>query len=160
MANHSLTVAAPFHTSFDRSSHKTVTFLIHRDMPRTSAGLLMYRVQNGEIQVLLVHPGGPFWRNKDEGAWTIPKGEPAEGEDLLDVARREFREELGSGASGPFHPLSPVKQKGGKVVHAWSCEGDLDTTRIRSNTFTIEWPPRSGRKMEVPEVDQAEFFDL
>lgn len=127
-------------------------------MPRTSAGLLMYRVRDGVPEVLLVHPGGPFWRNKDEGAWSIPKGEPAEGEDLLDVARREFREELGYDAAGPFHPLAPVKQKGGKVVHAWSCHGDLDTAHIRSNTFTIEWPPKSGRRMEVPEVDRAEFF--
>ena len=120
----------------------------------------MYRGAGPSLEVLLVHPGGPFWRNKDDGAWSIPKGEPAEGEELLAVAQREFREELGSGASGPFQPLGPVKQKGGKVVHAWSCEGDLDTSQIRSNTFTIEWPPRSGRKMEVPEVDRAEFFDL
>ena len=129
-------------------------------MPRTSAGLLMYRLRDGAPEVLLVHPGGPFWRNKDEGAWSIPKGEPAESEDLLDVARREFREELGYEAAGSFHPLAPVKQKGGKVVRAWSCRGDLDTAHIRSNTFSIEWPPKSGRRIDVPEVDRAEFFDL
>ena len=127
---------------------------------KISAGLLMYRVKNGIPQVLLVHPGGPFWKNKDEGAWSIPKGEVAEGEDLLDAARREFEEELGFAPQGPFTPLSPVRQKGGKVIHAWSFQGDCDPAAIRCNTFTIEWPPRSGQQATFPEVDRAEFFDL
>src|SRR3954470_5515017 len=129
-------------------------------MPKVSAGLLMYRRQGGQLQVLLVHPGGPFWRNKDAGAWTIPKGEVAEGEDLLATARREFEEELGVRPAGTFVPLTPVRQKGGKQVHAWCFEGDLDPAAVRSNTFTMEWPPKSGRQAEFPEVDRAEFFDL
>jgi len=129
-------------------------------MPKTSAGLLMYRLAQNTIQVLLVHPGGPFWEKKDEGAWSTPKGEAEPGEDLLAVARREFREELGLEATGPFVALAPVKQKGGKVVHAWAFEGDCDPSQIASNTFTMEWPPKSGRQMEFPEVDRADFFDL
>ncbi|MDB5292580.1 MAG: Phosphohydrolase [Phycisphaerales bacterium] len=129
-------------------------------MPQLSAGLLMYRIRQGKPGVLLVHPGGPFWRNKDEGAWTIPKGEVAAGEELLDAARREFREETGFTAAGEFIALNPVKQKAGKVVHAWAVEGDIDTAAIESNTFTMEWPPRSGKRVEFPEVDRAEFFDL
>ena len=129
-------------------------------MPKTSAGILMYRLRLGKPQVLLVHPGGPFWRNKDEGAWSIPKGEVAEGEDLLAAARREFAEELGHTPSGTFVPLTPIKQKSGKVVHAWAVAGDLDTVSIKSNTFTMEWPPGSKKQAEFPEVDRAEFFDL
>jgi predicted NUDIX family NTP pyrophosphohydrolase len=132
-------------------------------MAQTSAGLMMYRVRDGRLQVLLVHPGGPYWRNKDEGAWTLPKGEPAGGEDLLSAARREFEEELGivpEARDARFTELRPVKQKGGKVVYAWCFEGDCDTTAVRSNTFTMEWPPKSGRQAEFPEVDRAEFFDL
>jgi predicted NUDIX family NTP pyrophosphohydrolase len=129
-------------------------------MARTSAGLLMYRVRGGVVEVLLVHPGGPFWRNKDEGAWSIPKGEVAEGEDLLEAARREFEEELGTRPEGTFAPIGSVKQKGGKVVHAWAFEGDLDLSAVRSNTFEMEWPPRSGKRVAFPEVDRAEFFDL
>jgi len=132
-------------------------------MPRVSAGLLMYRTRPQGLQVLLVHPGGPYWRSKDEGAWTIPKGEAGNGEELLDAARREFREELGFDAlptRGAFEPLRPVKQKGGKVVHAWAFEGDCDPLSARSNTFEMEWPPRSGRRVEFPEVDRAEFFYL
>lgn len=129
-------------------------------MPRTSAGLLMYRRASGRLEVLLIHPGGPFWRNKDAGAWSIPKGEIAEGEELLTCALREFEEELGFKPSGEFRPLSPVKQKGGKLVHAWCFEGDCDAANIRSNTFTMEWPPKSGQKAEFPEVDRAEWFDL
>jgi len=110
--------------------------------------------------VLLVHPGGPLWRNKDEGAWSIPKGEVGEGEDLLDAAKREFQEETGFTPTGQFMPLKPVKQKSGKVVHAWMVEGDLDTASISSNSFTMEWPPKSGKLAEFPEVDRAEFFDL
>jgi len=127
---------------------------------KTSAGLLMYRVRGGPIEVLLVHSGGPFWRKRDEGAWSIPKGEVESGEELLATARREFHEELGIEAAGNFVPLTPVRQKGGKVVHAWAFEGDCDPAAIRSNTFTMEWPPKSGRAMEFPEVDKAAFFDL
>jgi predicted NUDIX family NTP pyrophosphohydrolase len=129
-------------------------------MPQISAGLLMYRRVDGNLQVLLVHPGGPFWRNKDDGAWTLPKGEAGAGEDLLAAARREFTEETGFGPDGPFVPLEPVKQKAGKVVHAWAVEGDCDPSAVRSNTFTIEWPPRSGKQVAFPEVDRADFFDL
>ena len=129
-------------------------------MPKISAGLLMYRLRGGEAEVLLVHPGGPFWRNKDEGAWSIPKGEPAAGEDLLAAARREFEEELGLKPTGPFIELRAVKQKGGKVVHAWAFEGDCDPAAIQSNTFTMEWPPRSGRTAEFPEIDRAAFLGL
>ena len=129
-------------------------------MPRTSAGLLMYRIQGGALEVLLAHPGGPFFRNKDEGAWSIPKGEPDADEDLLLTAQREFEEETGLKPSGPFIPLRPIKQKGGKVVHAWAFEGDCDPATVKSNTFTMEWPPKSGRQMEFPEIDRAEFLDL
>lgn len=129
-------------------------------MPRISAGLLMYRIQDGSLQVLLAHPGGPFFRKKDEGAWSIPKGEPEPGEDLLVTAEREFREETGVEPTGPFQPLKPIKQKGGKIVHAWAFEGDCDPTAITCNTFKMEWPPKSGRQMEFPEIDRAEFFDM
>ncbi len=125
---------------------------------RVSAGLLMYRWAGGDLQVLLVHPGGPFFRNKDEGAWSIPKGEVGPGEDLLAAGVREFGEEIGVVPTGPFLALSPVKQKGGKLVHAWAFEGDCDPKSISCNTFTIEWPPRSGRHEEFPEVDRAGFF--
>src|SRR3954453_3114638 len=129
-------------------------------MPIVSAGLLMHRMVDGALQVLLVHPGGPFFRNKDEGAWSIPKGEIEPGEDFLETARREFEEEIGVAPTGPFVALTPVKQKGGKVVHAWAFEGDCDPGAIGGSTFTIEWPPRSGRRAEFPEIDRAEFFDL
>jgi predicted NUDIX family NTP pyrophosphohydrolase len=120
--------------------------------------LLMYRRDGGGLQVLLVHPGGPFFRNKDEGAWSIPKGEVGPGEEPLDAAVREFEEEIGLAPTGPFLALTQVKQKGGKTVHAWAFEGDCDPTAISCNTFTIEWPPRSGRHVEFPEVDRAGFF--
>ncbi len=129
-------------------------------MAKTSAGLLLYRTRDRQTQVLLVHPGGPFWRNKDAGVWSIPKGEVADGEDPLTAARREFAEETGGTAAGPFEPLPPVKQKGGKTVLAWAVAGDLDAAAVRSNTFTMEWPPRSGKRAEFPEVDRAEWFDL
>ena len=129
-------------------------------MAKTSAGLLMYRFRGGTMEVLLVHPGGPFWRKKDEGAWSVPKGEVESGEELLATARREFHEELGLEAAGNFIPLTPIRQKGGKVVHAWAFEGDCDPAAIRGNTFTMEWPPKSGRAIEFPEVDKAAFFDL
>lgn len=125
---------------------------------KTSAGLLMYRVHNGLLQVFLVHPGGPYWAKKDEGAWSIPKGEVAEGEDLLRTACREFEEETGLAAQEPFLPLPSIRQKGGKVVHAWAFQGDCDPSAVRSNDFTMEWPPRSGRQQTFPEADRAEFF--
>jgi predicted NUDIX family NTP pyrophosphohydrolase len=129
-------------------------------MPKTSAGLALYRRRAGVTEVLLVHPGGPLWRNRDAGAWSIPKGEVADGEDLLAAAQREFAEELGSAPDGPFLHLTPVKQKGGKTVHAWAVAGDLDAAAIRSNTFELEWPPRSGKRVAFPEVDRAGWFDL
>lgn len=129
-------------------------------MPRVSAGLLMYRIKDGALQVLLAHPGGPYFRKKDEKAWSIPKGEPEPDEDLLATAQREFEEETGVKPAGPFLPLAPIKQKGGKIVHAWAFEGDCDSQSLRSNTFTIEWPPGSRRQAEFPEIDRAEFFDL
>src|SRR3954467_10366015 len=129
-------------------------------MPIVSAGLLMHRMVDGALQVLLVHPGGPFFRKKDEGAWSIPKGEVGPGEDLLETARREFAEEIGITPTGQFVALAPVKQKGGKVVHAWAFEGDCDPGAIVSNTFAMEWPPRSGRQTEFPEMDRADFFDV
>ncbi|MGA2864663.1 MAG: NUDIX domain-containing protein [Verrucomicrobiota bacterium] len=129
-------------------------------MPRSSAGLLMYRVRDGELELFLVHPGGPFWKHKDAGAWTIPKGELAEGEDPLAAAKREFAEEIGLEPQGPFAKLTPIKQKGGKVVWAWAFKGDCDPSLVRSNSFRLEWPPRSGRFAEFPEVDQSAFFRL
>ncbi len=129
-------------------------------MPRISAGLLMYRLRTGGIEVLLAHPGGPFFRNKDAGAWSIPKGEPAPGEDLLVTAQREFEEETGVRPLGPFRPLQPIQQKGGKIVHAWAFQGDCDPASLRSNTFQMEWPPHSGTQAEFPEIDRAEFFPL
>lgn len=129
-------------------------------MPQISAGLLMYRRRLQGPQVLLVHPGGPLWRNKDDGAWTIPKGEIRPHEELLATAVREFAEETGFEVTGTFIPLTPVKQTGGKVVHPWAVEGDIDTITIRSNTFVMEWPPRSGKRVEFPKIDGAEFYDL
>jgi predicted NUDIX family NTP pyrophosphohydrolase len=130
---------------------------------RTSAGLLMFRKSPQGLEVLLAHPGGPYFRTKDEGAWTVPKGEAAEGEELLARARIEFEEELGIGA--PVTPdwisLGSVKQKGGKIVHAWAFEGDCPPDFVAaSNTFDLEWPPRSGRMQQFPEVDRAEFFSI
>jgi predicted NUDIX family NTP pyrophosphohydrolase len=129
-------------------------------MPRISAGLLMYRKQDGKLQLLLAHPGGPLFKNKDDGAWSIPKGEVEPGEDLLETAQREFEEETGVTPKGPFIALKPVTQKGGKIVHAWAFEGDCDPSSIVSKTFTMEWPPKSGRQMAFPEIDRAEFFDV
>lgn len=128
---------------------------------KISAGILLYRVQSGGVEVLLVHPGGPFWAKKDEGAWFVPKGEVDPEEELLLAAKREFREELGSEPpAGGFLSLGSVKNKGGKVIHAWAVEGDLDVASIVSNTFSLEWPPRSGKKVDFPEVDRARFFSL
>jgi predicted NUDIX family NTP pyrophosphohydrolase len=129
-------------------------------MPRTSAGLLMYRRTPAGLEVLLVHPGGPFWSKKNLGAWSIPKGEVEPGEDLLATAQREFKEELSLDPTPPFHPLGQIKQKAGKIVHAWSFEGDCDPTQCKSNTIRLEWPPKSGKWSTYPEVDRAEFFTL
>ena len=129
-------------------------------MPRTSAGLLMYRTKDGVLQVLLAHPGGPYFVKKDDGAWSIPKGEPDTDEDLLVTAQREFEEETGVKPSGPLILLKPIQQKGGKIVHAWAFEGDCDPATVKSNTFTMEWPPKSGKQQEFPEIDRAEWFDL
>ena len=130
-------------------------------MAKISAGLVMYRLRNGELEFLLAHPGGTFWRNKDNAAWTIPKGEIRADEDPLAAARREFEEETGVKPNAEkFIELTPIKQRSGKVVHAWAFEGDCDPTCIKSNTFEIEWPPKSGRYETCPEIDRAEFFTL
>jgi predicted NUDIX family NTP pyrophosphohydrolase len=129
-------------------------------MQRISAGLLLHRHHNGVMEVLLAHPGGPFWKNKDAGAWTIPKGEPEPGEDLLAAAVREFAEEIGTVPAGPFMTLTPIRQKSGKRVHAWAVEGDCDPHNIRGGTFKLEWPPRSGKFQSCVEIDRAEFFSL
>jgi predicted NUDIX family NTP pyrophosphohydrolase len=129
-------------------------------MAKESAGLLIYRKRQEQLEFLLVHPGGPLWKNKDLGAWTIPKGEINASEDPLAAARRESEEELGFRAEGSFIPLNPIKQKAGKIVHAWAIEADWDPAHLRSNTFTLEWPPHSGKRQEFPEIDQAAFFDF
>jgi predicted NUDIX family NTP pyrophosphohydrolase len=129
-------------------------------MPKYSAGLLLYRHRRGVLEVFLVHPGGPFWAGKDAGAWSIPKGEYTLAEDPLAAARREFTEETGLTAAGEFIPLTPLKQPGGKIIHAWAVQGDCDPGAIRSNTFSLEWPPRSGRRQDFPEVDRAAWFPL
>ena len=129
-------------------------------MPKTSAGILLYRRKDGQLQFFLIHPGGPFFATKDEGAWSIPKGEIDEGEDPLAAGRREFKEETGCSLDGGFLPLTPVTQKGGKTVLAWAIEGDCDAGAIRSNTFKLEWPPRSGTVQEFPEVDRAGWFPI
>jgi len=126
-----------------------------------SAGLLMFRLKEGKLQVFLVHPGGPFWAKKDEGAWSIPKGEVRENEPLLDTAVREFEEEIGAMPKGEFLELGWIKQRGGKIVHAWAFKGDYDESRpIKSNMFKMEFPPGSGRIQEFPEIDKACFFDV
>jgi len=126
-----------------------------------SAGLLLYRLRDGMLEVLLVHPGGPFWKRRDAGAWSIPKGEIENGEVAEDVARREFKEELAHDAPGvELVSIGTVRQAGGKLVHAWIARGDVDVDRIASMKFTMEWPPRSGRMQEFPEVDMAGWFDL
>ena len=127
-------------------------------MPKRSAGLLMYRGSGAALAVLLVHPGGPFWASKDLGAWSIPKGECAADEDPLAVAQREFAEETGAQPRGELRPLGEVVQAGGKRVSAWAVEGDFDPATLVSNTFELEWPPRSGRKRSFPEVDRAAWF--
>jgi predicted NUDIX family NTP pyrophosphohydrolase len=129
-------------------------------MPKKSAGLLMYRVRNGGLEVLLVHPGGPYWARKDAGAWFVPKGEVAPGEDDAAAAVREFTEETGLVPRGPFLMLGAVRHKSGKTVTAWAFEGDCDPAALTSNTFSIEWPPHSGKQCEFPEIDRAAFFTV
>jgi predicted NUDIX family NTP pyrophosphohydrolase len=129
-------------------------------MGKRSAGLLMYRRTGGKMEVFLVHPGGPFWAGKDAGAWTVPKGEYVEGEEPLDAAKREFSEETGFEAKGEFIDLGTVRQTSGKIVNAWAFEGDCDPGKLVSNTCEIEWPPRSGKRLEIPEVDRGAWFSL
>jgi predicted NUDIX family NTP pyrophosphohydrolase len=129
-------------------------------MAKQSAGILLYRIVDGQLQVFLVHPGGPFFKNKDDGSWSIPKGEFADDENSLDAAKREFLEETGQSINGNFIELTAIRQKGGKTVHAWAVEGDIDHKTIASNTFEIEWPPRSGKKQMFPEIDRAGWFDV
>ena len=127
---------------------------------KQSAGILVYRTLKKKLEVFLVHPGGPFWKNKDAAAWSIPKGEFDADESALDAAQREFEEETGIRLKGKFIELKPVKQKSGKTVYAWAHEGDIDATAVKSNSFEIEWPPKSGKKTSFPEIDKAEWFDL
>ncbi len=127
---------------------------------KLSAGLLFYRMRGGKVEVFLVHPGGPFWAKKNEGAWSIPKGEHDEGEDPLAAAMREFQEETGFAVSGDCRALAPLKQPSGKVISAWAVEGEVDAASIKSNTFSLEWPPKSGKMKDFPEVDRAGWFDL
>lgn len=129
-------------------------------MAKRSAGLLVYRRTEGSLEVFLVHPGGPLWAKRDAGAWSIPKGEFDPDEDPLTAARREFTEETGFDVAGPFVALEPVRQSGGKVVHAFAVEGDCDPSRLRSNPFSMEWPPRSGHQQEFPEVDRGAWFTI
>ena len=129
-------------------------------MAKRSAGLLMYRRTGRELEVFLVHPGGPFWAAKDAGAWTVPKGEYVDGEEPLEAAKREFAEETGFAASGEFIDLGTVRQTSGKIVNAWAFEGDCEPEKLVSNFCEIEWPPRSGKKMEIPEVDRGAWFTL
>jgi predicted NUDIX family NTP pyrophosphohydrolase len=125
-----------------------------------SAGILLYRRRGEVLEIFLVHPGGPYWARKDEGAWSIPKGECAPGEDPLAAAQREFTEETGFAAGGPFVPLSPVRGAGGKVICAWAAMGELDPAQLHSNSFVLEWPPKSGTMREFPEVDRGAWFSI
>jgi len=127
-------------------------------MPKQSAGILLYRKSKSELQVFLVHPGGPFFKNKDLGAWSIPKGEFLDDEDALTAAKREFEEETGQAIDGSFVKLEPVRLKSGKIVHAWAVEGDIDHETIYSNSFEMEWPPKSGKNQSFPEIDRAGWF--
>jgi predicted NUDIX family NTP pyrophosphohydrolase len=129
-------------------------------MTKKSAGLVLYRFKDSQLEVFLVHPGGPFWSKKDEGAWSITKGEYEEGEDPFEVAKRELKEETGYEASGDFISLSPLKQPSRKIIIAWALEGDCDADKIKNNTFMTEWPPCSGKHAEFPEVDRAAWFSI
>jgi len=125
---------------------------------KKSAGILLYRKPGSKLEVLLVHPGGPFWKNKDEAAWSLPKGEFNDGENALEAARREFEEETGFTCNGNFLELSPLRQKSGKIVYAWALEKDVDISKIKSNEFEMEWPPKSGKQQRFPEIDKAQWF--
>jgi predicted NUDIX family NTP pyrophosphohydrolase len=127
---------------------------------KQSAGILLYRINHSALEVFIVHPGGPFWKNKDEGAWSIPKGEIEEGGNALQTAIREFEEETGTRVKGDFLELQPVKLKSGKIINAWALQGDIDAEKIFSNHIEIEWPPRSGKKLKVPEIDRGEWCSL
>jgi predicted NUDIX family NTP pyrophosphohydrolase len=127
---------------------------------KRSAGIVLYRKRLGILEIFLVHPGGPYWARKDNGAWSIPKGEYEQGEEALQAAQREFLEETGVAVNGPFLALAPVRQPSGKMITAWAAEGDLDPTRLRSNTFSLEWPPKSGVMQSFPEVDRGAWFSL
>jgi predicted NUDIX family NTP pyrophosphohydrolase len=128
---------------------------------KVSAGLLMYRIIEGRLEVFLAHPGGLFFKNKDDGHWSIPKGEIGPGEDMLDAAKREFEEEVGLAPGGNFIPLGAIQQKGGKIVHGWAFSGDWHESRVlKSNTFEMEWPPGSGRRQSFPEIDRVGFFTI
>ena len=129
-------------------------------MAKRSAGLILYREAAAGVEVLLVHPGGPFWAKKDDGAWSIPKGEIDDGEDALAAAIREFTEETGAEPTGDFLALAPIRQSGGKTVQAWALRSDFDVLALKSNLFSMEWPPRSGRQEQFPEVDRAAWFTL
>ena len=125
-----------------------------------SAGLLLYRQSHGQVEVFLVHPGGPFWAKKDDGAWSIPKGQFPDDEEPLAAAQREFKEETGFAVTGPFQQLGQVTQASGKIVYAWAVNGNVDAAAIKSNTFSLEWPPGSGKTRQVPEVDRAGWFSI
>lgn len=125
---------------------------------KTSAGIILYRIRSEVLEVFLVHPGGPFWAKKDAGAWSIPKGEFEEGIEPLETAKREFREETGSHINGAFIELTPLVQPSGKLIYGWAVSGDIDASSIKSNMFSMEWPPRSGTQQEFPEVDRGEWF--
>ncbi len=127
---------------------------------KQSAGILLYRIKEKQLQIFLVHPGGPFWKNKDAGAWSIPKGEYETGEDAFATAKKEFEEETGQSITGNFISLNTIKQKSGKLVIAWAVEGDINELNIKSNEFEMEWPPRSGKKIKVPEVDKGGWFTV
>ena len=125
---------------------------------KKSAGILLYKRTKSKLEIMLVHPGGPFWKNKDEGSWSIPKGEFNDDENALDAAKREFEEETGFSCNGDFTALSPVKLKSGKIVYAWALEKDIDITNIKSNEFEMEWPPKSGKQQRFPEIDKAAWL--
>jgi predicted NUDIX family NTP pyrophosphohydrolase len=134
--------------------------MIAKNSMRKSAGLLLFRETPASVEVLLVHPGGPYWATRDDGAWSIPKGELSEGEEPLAAAKREFEEEMGRAVDGDCLPLEPLRQPGGKLVFAWAVCSDFDPSALRSNAFSMEWPPRSGRQQQFPEVDRAAWFEI
>jgi predicted NUDIX family NTP pyrophosphohydrolase len=127
---------------------------------KRSAGIILYRKRHGMIEIFLVHPGGPYWAKKDQGSWSIPKGEYQDGEEALDAARREFLEETGTAVNGPFLALTPARQSSGKIIAAWAAEGEIDPAGLRSNSFSLEWPPKSGVMQSFPEVDRGAWFSL